>query len=113
MVLIRSKAPFRISYGGGGTDMAPYCIENGGCVISTGIDRYVYITIKPWTDESHFSSNIQEEVLKGYEFEKKSYMEAMQDLKNVVHSMKKIIESKNLTILNDFGILIGKNYKLN
>jgi D-glycero-alpha-D-manno-heptose-7-phosphate kinase len=50
-MIIRSKAPFRVSFGGGGTDMAPYCIEHGGCVISTTIDRHVYITLKPRIDK--------------------------------------------------------------
>ncbi len=49
-MIIRSKAPFRGSFGGGGTDMAPYCIEHGGCVINTTIDRHVYITLKPRHD---------------------------------------------------------------
>ncbi|MFX0039505.1 MAG: GHMP kinase [Promethearchaeota archaeon] len=256
-MIIRSKAPFRVSFGGGGTDMAPYCLENGGCVISTTIDRHVYITLKPRTDNrvsifsnnlseefifkigdrdystkfelfkgifnvldvkdgfdiifyselpagsgmggssslsvaligalnfyynldlsryeiaqkayeierielkqkggyqdqfaavyggfnfiefsdkvnitpivssqeminelqfrlilcyvggSHFSSNIQDEVLKGYKIEKKSYIEAMQDLKDVAHSMKSIVESNNLNKLNEFGELLHKGW---
>jgi D-glycero-alpha-D-manno-heptose-7-phosphate kinase len=256
-MIIRSKAPFRVSFGGGGTDMAPYCIEHGGCVISTTIDRHVYITLKPRVDKnicifsnnlneefnfeigdtdystkfelfkgiinvldvkngfdisfysdlppgsgmggssslsvaligalnkyyklgfskyeiaqkaydierielkqkggyqdqfaaayggfnfieftdnvnispivtnqeminelqfrlilcyiggSHFSSNIQDEVLKGYEIEKKNYIEAMQDLKDVAHSMKNIVESNNLKELNEFGHLLHKGW---
>jgi len=256
-VIIRSKAPFRVSFGGGGTDMAPYCIEHGGCVISTTIDRHVYLTLKPRQDKkirvfssnlnrefifnigdkdystefelfkgiinvlevkdgfdiffyselpagsgmggsstlsvaligalnkyyglglsrheiaqkaynierielkqkggyqdqfaaayggfnfieftdvvkvtpikaneemmnelqfclilcyvggSHFSSDIQDEVLKGYEIEKKSYMEAMQDLKNVAYSMRKIVESNDLSLLNEFGELLHKGW---
>ncbi|MFX1477531.1 MAG: GHMP kinase [Promethearchaeota archaeon] len=256
-MIIRSKAPFRVSFGGGGTDMAPYCTEHGGCVISTTIDRHIYITLKPRQDNkirilsinlnkefifnigdrdystefeifkgiinvldvkdgfdiytyselpagsgmggssslsialigainkyyesglskheiaqkaynierielkqkggyqdqfaaayggfnfieftdvvtvnpvnvskdmlnefhfnlilcyiggSHFSSDIQDEVLKGYEFEKKSYMEAMQDLKDVAHSMRNIIESNNLSRLNEFGNLLHKGW---
>ena len=31
--------------------MAPYCIEHGGCVINTTIDRHVHVTIKPRTDK--------------------------------------------------------------
>ncbi|TFF89235.1 MAG: GHMP kinase, partial [Promethearchaeota archaeon] len=46
-MLIRSKAPFRVSFGGGGTDMPPYCTEHGGCVINTTIDRHVHVSIKP------------------------------------------------------------------
>ena len=256
-MIIRSKAPFRVSFGGGGTDMPPYCIEHGGCVINTTIDRHVYVSLKPredkeihvfsinynkeivfnigdkdysedfelfkgivnvlqikdgfdiltyselpagsgmggssslcvaligafneyynfkfskhdiaqkacdierielkqrggyqdqfaaafggfnfieFTDEikvipiqakkeiinelqyslilcyvggSHFSSAIQDEVLKGYKIERKSFMEAMQDLKNVAHSMKTIIESNDINNLNKFGDLLHKGW---
>ncbi|MFX1388598.1 MAG: GHMP kinase [Promethearchaeota archaeon] len=256
-MIIRSKAPFRVSFGGGGTDMPPYCTEHGGCVISTTIDRHVYITLKPRQDEnvnilapnfnesfnfkvgdndystdfelfkgifnvleikkgydiifysdlppgsgmggssslsvaligalntykkfgfskyeiaqkaydierielkqkggyqdqfaaafggfnfiefsekvevtpikasrdminelqfslilcyvggSHFSSDIQDEVLKGYEVEKKSYIEAMNDLKEVAYSMKNVVESNNLNRLNEFGELLHKGW---
>ncbi|MFW9988661.1 MAG: GHMP kinase [Candidatus Odinarchaeota archaeon] len=256
-MIIRSKAPFRVSFGGGGTDMAPYCIEHGGCVISTSIDRHIYITLKPRNDKkvrifslnlgeeylfeigdqdystdfelfkgiinvlnvddgldiyiyselpassgmggssslsvaligalnryynigfsnheiaqkaydierielkqkggyqdqfaaayggfnfiefseivkvipidtsaeminelqfclilcyiggSHFSSDIQDEVLKGYEIEKKSYLEAMQDLKDVAQSMRTIVESNNLNNINEFGELLHKGW---
>lgn len=256
-MIIRSKAPFRVSFGGGGTDMPPYCTKHGGCVINTTIDRHVYISVEPRDDEkvrvfsinynkeiffdvgdkdytgdfellkgvinvlnindgfnitvysdlpagsgmggssslcvaligafnefynlklnkheiaskacniervelkqkggyqdqfaaayggfnfiefsngikvspiktteeminelqyrlilcyvggSHFSSNIQDEVLKGYEFEKKSFMEAMQDLKDVAYSMRKIIESKDIYQLNKFGEFLHKGW---
>ena len=256
-MIIRSKAPFRVSFGGGGTDMPPYCTEHGGCVISTTIDRHIYISVEPRDDEkvrvfsinynkeilfdvgdrdytgdfelfkgvinvlnindgfnitvysdlpagsgmggssslcvaligafnelynfklnkheiaskacdiervelkqkggyqdqfaaayggfnfiefsngikvspiktteeminelqyslilcyvggSHFSSDIQDEVLKGYEFEKKSFMEAMQDLKDVAYSMRKIIESKDISQLNKFGEFLHKGW---
>jgi len=256
-MIIRSKTPFKVSFGGGGTDMAPYCIEHGGCVISTTIDRHIYITLIPRRDKkirvfsinlnkefifnigdrnystdfelfkgilsvlevkqeftisiyselpagsgmggssslsvaligglntyyklgfskheiaqkafdierielkqkggyqdqfaaayggfnfiefsdvvkvtpikaseeminelqfslilcyvggSHFSSDIQDEVLKGYEFEKKSYMEAMQGLKDVAHSMRRIVESNDLSRLNEFGELLHKGW---
>ncbi|MFX0000763.1 MAG: GHMP kinase [Candidatus Hodarchaeota archaeon] len=256
-MIIRSKAPFRVSFGGGGTDMAPYCIEHGGCVLSTTIDRHIYVTLKPRQDKivhinalklnkqfsfkvgdrdystdfelfkgifnvleikdgfdimvyselppgsgmggssslsvaligalnkyynldlskheiaksacnierielkqkggyqdqfaaaygglnfiefrqdvnvipinaseemlnelqfrlilcyiggSHFSSDIQDEVLKGYKVEKKSYLEAMQDLKDVAHSMREIVESNNLSNLNEFGELLHKGW---
>lgn len=46
-MIIRSKSPFRISFGGGGTDVPPYCWEHGGAVISTTIDKYTYVTIAP------------------------------------------------------------------
>ncbi len=256
-MIIRSKAPFRVSFGGGGTDLPPYCIEHGGCVINTTIDRHVYINLSPREDKnirvysvnyereklfnigdrdyseefeifkgivnvldikegfnittyselpagsgmggssslsvaligafneyynfglstneiaqkacdieqielgqkggyqdqfaaayggfnfieftnetkvipiktskeminelqynlilcyvggSHFSSDIQDDVIKGYKLEKKSYMEAMNDLKNVAHSMKSIIESNDINKINEFGELLHRGW---
>ena len=43
--MIISKTPVRISFFGGGTDYAEYFNEYGGSVLSTTIDKYVYITI--------------------------------------------------------------------
>lgn len=45
-MLIRSKAPLRISFAGGGTDVMPYLAEEGGVVLSTTIDHYAYTTLK-------------------------------------------------------------------
>lgn len=44
-MIIRSKAPLRISFSGGGTDVPPYPAERGGVVLSTTIDRYAYGTL--------------------------------------------------------------------
>jgi len=256
-MIIRAKAPFRVSFGGGGTDMAPYCVDYGGCVISTTIDRHVYVSIVPrednivrvhapsinkevsfklgdknysenfelfkgiinhlniedgfdivvhselpmgsgmggssslavaligafneyygfqfnahqiaqkaydverveleqkggyqdqfsaayggfnfieFTDQvkvtpiktseemvnelqyrfilcyvggSHFSSDIQDEVLKGYIFERKSFMEAMQELKDVAHAMREVVESQDTKILSSFGELMHRGW---
>ncbi|MFX1325857.1 MAG: GHMP kinase [Promethearchaeota archaeon] len=257
-MIVRSKAPFRVSFGGGGTDMAPYCIEHGGCVVSTTIDRHVYITLEPRNDNkikvfsenlkdglvfeigdkdyatgfelfkglinfieiregfniftyselpfgsgmggsssllvaligafnhyydlgfskheiaqkaydierielgqkggyqdqyaasygglnfiefgkkievkpiktseeiinelqfclilcyvggTHFSSDIQDEVLKGYKIKKKTYMEAMEILKGVALAMRRVLETRNISELNEFGKLIHKGWE--
>ena len=44
-MIIRSKAPLRISFGGGGTDVSPYAEECGGVTLSATIDKYAYCTI--------------------------------------------------------------------
>jgi D-glycero-alpha-D-manno-heptose-7-phosphate kinase len=51
-VIVRSKAPLRISFGGGGTDVLPYLEEKGGAVLSTTIDKYAYCTLAGRADDS-------------------------------------------------------------
>jgi D-glycero-alpha-D-manno-heptose-7-phosphate kinase len=41
--MIFSKAPLRISLGGGGTDLPSYYEEHGGFLVSGAIDKYVYM----------------------------------------------------------------------
>jgi D-glycero-alpha-D-manno-heptose-7-phosphate kinase len=43
MSVIFSRAPLRISLGGGGTDLPSYYREHGGFLVSGAIDKYVYI----------------------------------------------------------------------
>jgi D-glycero-alpha-D-manno-heptose-7-phosphate kinase len=46
MKIVRSRAPFRISFAGGGTDIPPYCLEHGGQVMSSTINKYMYISME-------------------------------------------------------------------
>lgn len=47
-VMIITKTPFRVSFCGGGSDIPDFYKEYGGCVLSTTINRYMYITIHPY-----------------------------------------------------------------
>ncbi len=44
--VIRSRAPVRITFGGGGTDLSPYDKEHGGVCINATINKYVYSSLK-------------------------------------------------------------------
>jgi len=48
--MLIARAPMRISFGGGGTDLEAYYAQYGGLVISTAINKYFYAVIT--TDES-------------------------------------------------------------
>ena len=50
-MVIRGRAPLRISFGGGGTDVAPFCEEQGGAVIGSTINKYAYCSIVPREDD--------------------------------------------------------------
>jgi len=45
--MIISQAPYRISFAGGGTDLPAFCENEPGAVISTAIDRHMYVTVGP------------------------------------------------------------------
>jgi D-glycero-alpha-D-manno-heptose-7-phosphate kinase len=40
--MLIARAPVRLSFGGGGTDLEAYYSKYGGCVVSTTIDKYFY-----------------------------------------------------------------------
>jgi D-glycero-alpha-D-manno-heptose-7-phosphate kinase len=46
MQILRSKAPLRISFAGGGTDVSPYPEERGGAVLNCTIDKFAYVTLE-------------------------------------------------------------------
>lgn len=50
--MIITKTPFRVSFCGGGSDIKDFYKEHGGCVLSTTINRYMYLTIHPYFDEN-------------------------------------------------------------
>ena len=43
--MIISRTPFRISFIGGGTDFPDYFLNHGGKVISSTIDKYIYVSV--------------------------------------------------------------------
>lgn len=50
--MILARAPYRISLGGGGTDLPSYYSRYGGFVLSAAITRYLYIYVnRPAADE--------------------------------------------------------------
>ncbi len=49
--MIISKTPLRMSFAGGGSDLRDYYQQDHGAVVSSAIDKYVYITVnKKYTD---------------------------------------------------------------
>jgi D-glycero-alpha-D-manno-heptose-7-phosphate kinase len=50
-LLFRAKAPLRISFAGGGTDVSPFPEREGGVVLSATIGRYAYGTLHPRSDD--------------------------------------------------------------
>lgn len=49
--MIISQTPLRISFAGGGTDFSDFYLNEGGCVVSSSIDKFIYVTIKDRFDK--------------------------------------------------------------
>lgn len=48
--VIITATPQRVSFAGGGTDIENYYKHHTGCVLSTTIDKYIYVTVKEHGD---------------------------------------------------------------
>ena len=51
MLVIRGKAPLRLSFCGGSTDLEPYSSDKGGVTLSTTIDKFAFGTLIPRSDK--------------------------------------------------------------
>lgn len=74
--MIITRAPFRVSLCGGGSDLPSFYEKYGGCVISTSIRKYVYLCMQP-------SFNKDDIVLKY------SKTEIVQDVNKINHKLFK------------------------
>src|SRR5215207_11508924 len=50
-MLIRAKAPLRVSFAGGGTDVPPFPEQEGGLVLNATINKYAFGTLAPRDDD--------------------------------------------------------------
>lgn len=83
--MIITKTPFRISFCGGGSDIADFYRQYGGCVLSTSINRYMYITMHPYFDRCKTAL-------------KYSQTEIVDDIADIDHSIfKHVLNEKNIS----------------
>jgi D-glycero-alpha-D-manno-heptose-7-phosphate kinase len=106
-VLARSRAPVRVSFGGGGSDLTYYFIDYPGLVLSTTVALYCHVTLIPRADQvinvysedlgtsTHFSSLL--ELLEN----------PLQDLLIAVVSVIKPAYGFDLYVRSDFPIGSG------
>jgi len=72
--MLMTKTPFRISFCGGGSDLAAYYEKYGGCVLSTSINKYMYLSIHPYFNEKQTMLKYSEN-------------ELVEDLKEIKHKI--------------------------
>ena len=61
--MIITRTPLRISFTGGGTDLPAFYKNGYGAVVSTSIDKYIYITVNKRFDDSIGVSYSQTEIV--------------------------------------------------
>ena len=49
--MIIVQTPLRVSFFGGGTDFPSFFMEEGGCVLSSAIDKFIFVTVKERFDK--------------------------------------------------------------
>lgn len=49
--MIIVQTPLRISFFGGGTDFPSFFMQEGGCVLSSAIDKYIFVSVKERFDK--------------------------------------------------------------
>jgi D-glycero-alpha-D-manno-heptose-7-phosphate kinase len=65
-MIIRSKAPLRISFAGGGSDISPYKDEYGGIVLNATIDKYAYGSLRLREDRNITVTSLDYDIVAKY-----------------------------------------------
>ena len=79
--MIIARSPFRITLGGGGTDLPSYYREHEGFLVSAAIDKYVYVNVmRPFTEGIYLKYSQLEHVEKIADVKHPIIREALQIL---------------------------------
>jgi D-glycero-alpha-D-manno-heptose-7-phosphate kinase len=89
IVYHRARAPLRLSFCGGGTDVSPYPEEHGGMVLSATINQYAYASLRPRRDTRVSIASLDYDVVAKYDHPKRLRFDGNLDLiKAVVKSFR-------------------------
>ena len=104
-MIIRSKAPLRISFAGGGTDVSPYFEQFGGAVLSTTINKYAYATISTREDEDITVTSLDYDIMAKYKCDDRfTYNGELDLVKAVINNMRELYpeDAQNIQGLDIF-----------
>ena len=105
-MIIRSKAPCRLEFSGGGTDVPPYCDEYGGIILNATINQYAYCTVSPRDDKEFKIKSLDYDIIAKYKNKNDLEFDGNLDLvKAVLRVMSKydkyIKKGMNITLHSD------------
>ena len=76
----RARAPLRLSFCGGGTDVSPYPEEHGGMVLSATINQYAYASLRPRRDSRLTIASLDYDVVAKYDHPRRMRLDGNLDL---------------------------------
>ncbi len=100
-MILRGRVPLRVSFCGGGTDVDPFCREQGGVVLSTTIDMYGYISIEPRDDNQICIYSLDYQTSIQYDVRSEVSLDGRLDLIKAVLSHLGISQGLNIFVHND------------
>jgi D-glycero-alpha-D-manno-heptose-7-phosphate kinase len=103
--MIITQTPLRISLAGGGTDFADYYTTRGGAVLSTAIDKYVFVILKERFDDKIYINYSKKEIVNSVdEIEHDLVREAMR-----ISGVEKGVEIATLADIPSEGTGLGSS----
>lgn len=97
-MIIRSKAPLRIGFAGGGTDLSSYCDHKIGYILNACINMYAYATIEPLDNgKIIFEAKDRNETSIVRSMDKVAYDDHLDLLKAIYNRLRKDFFKKNLS----------------
>jgi D-glycero-alpha-D-manno-heptose-7-phosphate kinase len=91
-MIIRSKAPLRLSFAGGGTDVSPYSDTKGGAVLNASINKYAFATLVTRKDEVMNIRSLDYDIVANFKVNQKLVYNGEMDLAKGV--IKKLHRSR-------------------
>jgi D-glycero-alpha-D-manno-heptose-7-phosphate kinase len=98
---MRARAPLRLSFCGGGTDVSPYPEERGGMVLSATINQYAYASLRPRRDSRFTLASLDYDVVARYDHPMRMKLDGNLDLIKAVVKALKVRRGADLWVHSD------------
>jgi D-glycero-alpha-D-manno-heptose-7-phosphate kinase len=100
-IYFRARAPLRLSFCGGGTDVSPYPEEHGGMVLSASINQYAYASLRPRRDTRLTLASLDYDMVARYDHPRRVKFDGKLDLIKAVVKALRVRRGADLWVHSD------------